>query len=194
MTRFARLLSLAESRVINYYDNLRGCYLEDLNSNPIEFTSHGPYEVDEVYIRHVQTGDGNFTNIWILDIVERETGIYWGTIVPDRSSTTLVPNICDLIPPGAIVFTDEWAADGDLRRRGYAHFSDNHSAGEYSRTSSIEKKEVDVHINTLEFLHKSLRSSMANKSSRHLDRIDLILAEFTYRHSSRNLFEPFKYF
>ena len=194
MTRCTGLLGLSKSSVINYYDNLRGCYLEDLNSNPIEFTSHGPYEVDEVYIRHVQTSDGNFTNIWILDIVERETGIYWGTIVPDRSSNTLIPHICDMIPPSAIVFTDEWAAYGDLRRRGYAHFSVNHSAGEYSRTSSIEKREIDIHINALESLHKSLRSSMANKSSRHLDRIDLILAEFTYRHSTRPLFEPFKYF
>lgn len=194
VSRCARHLNISKFRAINYFDNLRGCYVDDLESNPIQFVSLGPYEVDEVYIRHVDRGDGQFCNIWILDILERETGIYWGTVVPDRSARTLVRHICDMIPVGAIVFTDEWGAYGDLRRHGYSHYTVNHSAGEYSRTTTIKRKEVAVHINTLESLHHALRSSMANKSRRHKNRIDLLLGEFIYRHSNRCLFEPIKNF
>lgn len=190
----ARHLGFSKSNVINYYDNLRGCYRDDLDSEPIRFFSHGPFEVDEVQIRHVQLSDSQFSNLWIFDILERQTGIYWGTIVPNRSSETLISHICEKIPPSAIVFSDDWAAYRPLRKEGFAHFSVNHSNGEYSRTGIVERREVEIHINTLEALHHSLRSAMANKSSRHLARVDLILAEFTYRHSNRPLFEPFKYF
>lgn len=188
----ARDLGVSRNRASDYYDNLRGCYLDQLEEHPIQFTSHGPYEIDEFLIRHVETTPGYFSNVWVQDILDRESGLYWAKIIPDRSADTLTPNILDLIPSGAIVFSDDWTGYHTLKSRGYRHFRVTHSHGEYSRETTIEGQKMEVHINTVEGLHRGLRQRLMNKSRRNLEKMELHIGEYIYRHSGRSLFDPFK--
>lgn len=192
VTVCARDLGVSRFRVTNYYDNLRGCYGDDLEERPIEFNSLGPFEADEFRLKHVETEPGIHATIWVQVIFERETGRYWAEVIPDRSADTLVSNIERMIPPGSVVFTDDWAGYKPLRRRGFNHFSVTHSKGEFSRLTTIKGREVDVHINGIEGLHRALRQRLMNKSRRNSERMELFIAEFIYRHSGRSLFHPFK--
>ena len=91
----ARDLELSRQSVTDYYDNLRGCYADDLQDEPLTFTSPGPFEVDEFRMSHIETEPGRHSTLWIQDICERSTGRYWAEIIPDRSAETLTSNIED---------------------------------------------------------------------------------------------------
>jgi hypothetical protein len=188
----ARDLGISRFHATNYYDNLRGCYQDALAISPIQFRSHGPYEVDEFQIEHVDLGRGVYSTVWVQDILERETGRYWASIVPNRSEETLVGNILDMIPTSSLIFTDDWSAYASLKRRGYKHYTVTHSKKEYSRQVLIQQEEVLVGINTLEGLHHGIRQRLMNKKRRNSTRMELHLAEFIYRKSGRSLFDPFK--
>lgn len=188
----ARDVGVSVDNAIDYYDNLRGCYSDSLDADPIRFTSLGPYEVDEFLIKHVDNGRGGRLNLWVIDILERESGLYWAEVVPNRSSEVLIPILMRMLPPGSLIFSDDWGAYQPLKRRGFRHHTVNHSAGEYSRSATIQGEEVDVSINSLEGLHRALRQRLMNKSRRNVDRVDMILSEVIYRRSGRSLWQPFK--
>ena len=192
VTICARHLHISRDAAVNYYDNLRGCYADALDDDPVTGTSLGPYEVDEFLIQHVKTRRGGFVNIWVQDIFERETGRYTAAIVPSRDWDSLKPLIFCFAPPNSLIFTNGWPSYNALESAGYRHISVNHSAGEYSRQEVIDGKEVEVGINALEGIHHVLRQRCANKSRRNVERIELLLQEYTYRRSGRSLFEPFK--
>jgi IS1 family transposase len=192
VTVCARDLGLSRTTVTNYYDNLRGCYADALEDDPPLGTSLGPYECDEFHVKHVRSRGDVFIDLWIQDVYERETGLYIARIVPNRSAEVLEQLIGEVIPPQSLIFSDDWAGYHRLNRLGYRHHSVTHSADEYARTEVIEGKEMEVHINTIEGIHSSLRSRLKKKSNRNVERVELILKEFTYRHSSRSQFIPFK--
>lgn len=187
----SRHLGISRAAVMDYYDNLRGCYADCIDETPIEACSLGPFEIDEFVIRRVQSDEGVRANMWIQDIQERETQRYWYSILSDRSSANLLPLVRSVCPPNSLVFTDEWGAYHRLGQLGYSHFTVNHSAREYSRTENIDGKVIEVSINSIEGTHHSLRQLLANKSRRTLERIELLLKEFQYRRSGRNMFHPF---
>ena len=192
VTVCVRDLQVSKQSLINYYDNLRGLYVDDIQNRPVQLLSLGPYEVDEFRIQHVKTGDARYEDIWIQDIYERGSGRYLAFILQDRSSATLIPNIQGCLPPNSLVFTDDWASYHPLTRESYRHFTVNHSSGEMSRSDEIDGQQVDVHINTLEGTHRVVRQRLMNKSRRNLERLQLILGEYTYRLSGRSLFDPVK--
>lgn len=188
----SRHLGISRTSVTNYYDNLRGCYSDCVDETPIEASSLGPFEIDEFLVRHVETDEGFLANLWIQDIQERETHRYWFQILSDRSEASLSPLVQTVCPPNSVIFTDEWGGYIHLRQSGYHHFTVNHSAREFSRMENIGGIDVEVSINGVEGTHHSLRQLLANKSRRNLERINLLLKEFQYRRSGRNLFDPFK--
>lgn len=192
VTICARHLHISRDAAVNYYDNLRGCYSDAIKFDPVTGTSLGPYEVDEFRIQHVKTASGGFTNVWVQDIYERETGRYAAAIVPSRDWDSLKSLILHFAPPNSLIFTNGWPSYTPLESAGYRHFTVNHSAGEYSRQEAIDGKEVEVGINTLEGIHHALRQRCANKSRRNIARIKLVLMEYSYRRSGRSLFNPFK--
>jgi IS1 family transposase len=192
LTACQKLTGHAKSTLVDYYDNLRGCYSDEIDNTPVKGTGLGPYEVDEVSIDHVEISPGSFDRVWILDMIERDTGKYRAFLVPNRSSETLSPRISEFAPPDSLIFTDDWAGYSRLGRLGYRHHTVNHSSGEYSRVVEIDGTAMSVHINTIEGLHKTLRQRLLNKSRRNCERMELILAECMYRRSGRPLFEPFK--
>lgn len=187
-----RMTNVSRQSLTNYYDNVRGLFSDEIRDYPVQLLSPGPYEVDEFRIEHVKTGDNCYKDVWIQDILERSTGRYLAFVLDNRSSAILIPNIQGCIPPNSLVFTDDWASYHPLSREGYRHYSVNHSSGEMSRTEEIDRHQVDIHINTLEGIHRVVRQRLMNKSRRNLERLELILAEFTYRRAGRPLIEPLK--
>jgi ISXO2-like transposase domain len=194
VTRCARLLHISKSALVDYYDNLRGEYSDQLGRDPIVFTPGHVYEVDEFQLKHVLDNDGNLyiPHLWIQSLFERETSLLLLFILPNRSETTLVGNILSTVPPGSIICTDEWPSYGSLSKEGYQHYTVNHSRGEYAKTVSLGEDELQVHINSLEGIHHGIRQRFAHKSSRRMARMELLLDEIMYRHSQRSLFYPFK--
>lgn len=192
VTVCARDLGISRHRATNYYDNLRECYDNELRQRPIEFTYLGPYEADEFRLKHIETSPGRHSSVWVQDIFDRGTRRYWADIIPDRSADTLISNIESMIPYGSVIFTDDWAGYQPLGSRGYRHFSVTHSRGEYSRRETVDGEEIDIHINSIEGLHRSIRQGLMNKARRNPERMELFLSEFIYRNSGRSLFDPFK--
>lgn len=188
----ARHLHISRDAAVNYFDNLRGCSADEPEDDLLVGTSLGPYEVDEFFIQRVKTPSGGFTNLWEQDIYERETGQYAAAILPSRDWASLKPLILHFVPPNSLIFTNGWPSYHALTSAGYRHFSVIHSIEEYSRHEEIDGNEVEVSINALEGIHRALRQRCANKSRRNVERIELLLKEFSYRPSGRSLFGPFK--
>lgn len=193
VTVCARETNISRQSLTNYYDNLRGLYADEILDHPIQLLSLGPYEVDEFRIEHVKIRDRRYEDVWIQDVLERRTGRYLAFIVENRTSAVLIPNIQGCIPPNSLIFTDEWPSYHPLAREGYRHYTVNHSSGIMSRPEEIDGHQVDVHINTLEGIHRVVRQRLMNKSRRNLERLQLILEEYTYRRAGRSLFEPVKF-
>lgn len=192
VSRTSRLLNFSRTSLTSYYDNLRGEYLDELERNPIKFTSVGIFEVDEVQLKHVKSVDGGHIDKWIFGILERSTNRLLYIPVENRSADVLQSLIYTHIPASSLVFSDDWAAYRTIGRLGYRHYSVNHSTKEYSRDEEIDGQTVKVHINTLEGMNRVVRQRFANKSTRNMERLDLILGELMYRYSGRGLSYPFK--
>jgi transposase-like protein len=189
----AKLLKVARSSMTDYYDNLRGEWKDSFLYQPIRFEAGGEYEVDEIFLNRVYSyRRRKYRTQWIAGILERETGKVKYYRVDDRSRHSLVPPIIQSVPPGSFIYSDEWTAYRTLASHSYVHFAVNHSIGEYARIEHFAGEEINVHINTLEGVNAHVRSVLANKSRRTVDKIDLMLAEVMYRHSGKSLFYPFK--
>ena len=189
----SRLLGIRRSTVTEYYDNLRGEIVDNLKDYPITFSDNGEYEVDECLLKHVYN-PRNRKNViqWIGGIVERTTGKVVLKRISDLTAQTLIPWIQEHVPHGSFIYTDELRSYSTLKDKEYTHLSVNHSKHEYSRQEQFGTEILNVHINTLEALNREVRRRFANKSSRRMDRIDMVLAEIMYRYSGRPLFWAFK--
>lgn len=194
VTATAKLLKIRRGTVTDFYDNMRGEYMDNLHDEPIQFSENGEYEVDECQIRHViLPKNRGYTRVWIGGILERETGKVLLYKLTDRSRLNLERQISQHIPAGSFVYSDEWPSYRHLGELGYVHYSVNHSKLEYVRTEQLGPLSLNVHINTLEGINREIRRRFSNKSSRTYSRIDLTLSEIMYRRSGNSLFYPFKY-
>lgn len=192
ITSCSRLLNIRLGTIVDYYDNLRGEYMDYLSDHPIIFRDNGEYEVDEVLIKHVYNQRiEEYQQVWIGGILERATGKLILYRVNDRSRASLIAPIRRHVPIGSFIYTDEWSSYRALDNLQYNHFTVNHSAREYARTENFGGDVLNVHINTLEGINRTIRQRLANKSRRNIIRLDLVLAEMMYRNSGRNLFYPF---
>ena len=165
VSRSSRLLKMSRTSLTSYYDNLRGEYLDELERDPIKFTSVGIFEVDEVQLKHVKRGDSEHIDKWLFGILERSTNKLLYIPVENRSADILQALIKSNIPASSIVFSDDWAAYRTIGKQGYRHHSVNHSAKEYSRDEEIDGQTFKVHINTLEGMNRVVRQRFANKST-----------------------------
>jgi hypothetical protein len=176
-----------------YYQALRLRLCEALQNQPIVFAQGHIFESDEVLVKHVRDEDGGgYVNQWIQSISDRTAGSVKFYVIPNRSSGILCGNILRDVPPGSLLFTDEWASYRQLGQHGYRHHTVNHSAREYSRRQRIGSRTFSVHINTCEGHHRVLRQMLGNKQVRTLQRLASFLREYEYRHSGRSMWDPFK--
>jgi hypothetical protein len=190
------LLEVSHSTTSIIYNRCRTQYASDLENDPIEFDDGEEYEVDETYIGHVYNDESDaYENIWVAGILERATQKVILYRVPDKTAPTLCDPIIEHVPAGSKVYTDSLHSyTSGLEDEDYHHLTVNHSAGEYSREDEVDDEEVTVHINSLESTWHHLKSKAAHKTNRTIERVDLLLSEYMYRHSGNSLFEPFKYF
>jgi len=188
----ALMFHISRGAVTDYFIACRRNYQAAILAKPIVFAAGGEYESDECLIEDVNVGNNIRTDMWVQSIVERETGQIYLARVPDRSTTSLVPNITALVPAGNYIFTDDWASYRSLPQHGYVHRTVNHSAGEYQRDEWIYGVRHSIHNNTCEGVNSLISRRLAYRSRRTLDYLDLILSEIIYRMSGRSLFDPFK--
>ena len=88
----------------------------------------GTVEVDEALVggvgREGKRGRGTSKSIVVIAVEVKEPKGF-GRVrmrhIPDASGTTLVPFVCDVVAPGAVVHTDGWRGYTDLPKSGYAH-------------------------------------------------------------------------
>lgn len=192
------LTGVDEKTVINFFDNYRGKWMDCIINNPIKFQDNGEYEVDELILKHVWDSEHDIMLpiIWIQGILERATGKIVLYRIPDRTIASMTNTVRELIPAGSYIYTDEHASYRCLSTfddKPYVHFAVNHSADEWVRKETLDNgSELHVSTNTIEGMFNTVRSRFAYRARRNLERVDLILHEFMYRHSGRSLFEPFK--
>jgi hypothetical protein len=188
----ARLLGISRQTATNYFIECRRMYDAELNATPITFTNGGEYEVDECIIKRVKIMEGVYDVVWVQSILERATGKVFLHRIPNRSRPNMVPPIQLRVPANSVVFTDEHASYGNLRRIGYYHASVNHSQGQYQRWGIVAGRMRNIHINGCEGINSMIRRRLTYKSRRTIEYLDLILSEIMYRKSRRSLFDPFK--
>ena len=185
-------LHLDRKTVGNYFIKIRGAFSTALVTQPIEFTHGFEYEVDELYLKHVNFGLNDYQNVWVAGIVERQTGKTKYYRCDDRSNRSLVPPIVNSVPDGSFVYSDDWKGYNDLVNWNYHRYSVNHSAHEYVRVENIGGTSISVHINTIEGYNTWVRAKLRNRSKRTRERVDMMLDEIMYRKSGRSLFAPVK--
>jgi len=109
---------MSRTSLTSYYDNLRGEYLDELERDPIKFTSVGIFEIDEVQLKHVKRGDSEHIDKWLFSILEPSTNKLLYIPVENRSADILQALIKSNIPASSIVFSDDWAAYRTIGKQG----------------------------------------------------------------------------
>lgn len=191
-----RSLKVSNKAAVNFFDNCRGVWSDDLRDHPITFPDAGEFEVDECKIQRVHDQKLNvYFNQWVGGIYHRETRRVLLYRLPNRSAAVMIPPVLNHVPLHSFVYSDEHASYFQLRDHNYEHYTVNHSAGEYERDEDVGGGEIiHVHINSMEGIFSLVRRRLAYKSRRNVNRIDIILQEIMYRRSGRSLFDPFKWF
>lgn len=194
-----RVVEVSKPTVINFFDNCRGVWSDELQHRPITFTDPGEYEIDETIIKRVRDEEHNtLVCVWVSGIYSRDTDQCLLYRVADRSAESLIPPILTRVPRHSLTYTDDLTTYLALRRHRFQHYTVNHSAGIYERKVNIGDNAhpdyVSVHINTMEGIFSFLRRRLTYKARRNLQRLDMILKEIMYRNSGRSLFAPFKRF
>jgi hypothetical protein len=188
----ARRLRISREVVGEFFKKIKEAYSRELVTDPITLDHGFEYEVDEVYIKHVEVEPDTYQNQWVASIYERSTGriIYYR--VDDRSSLSLIPPIILKLPGGVFIYSDDWRSYRALDTLMYVHRYVNHSNHEFSRVEVIAGQEITVSINNTEGINHVVRQKLSNKSSRTAENLDLVLSEIAYRRSGRSLFSPIK--
>lgn len=148
----------------------------------------GPVEVDEVYIggrernKHASKRDGGKRGPSgkqpIIGAVDRSTGEVAAAHVTDVTAMGAAEFIARTVETGAMVYSDDAAVYGPLRRLGFGHAAVRHTAGEYVRG--------EVHTNSIESVWALFRRGYIGTyhvmSPKHLGRY---VREFVGRHNAR---------
>ena len=87
----------------------------------------------------------------------QRTGEVFIRMLADVKQKTIGPLIKQVITPGAVVYTDEYAIYARLRQWGYTHRTVCHAAGEFARDEDGDGF-CEVHVNTIEGFWSLLRS------------------------------------
>jgi transposase-like protein len=166
---------------------------EAMKREPLAGMLRGTIVADETYIggsdrnRHKSKRDktirGRSTKkkTAVLSLVDTGTGEVRSRVVPDVSGPTLRKAIEEHVDPaGSILVTDEWPPYRKVGTTFEAHETVNHLADEYVRDGWTTNHAE----NYFSQLKRSIDGTHHHVSRRHLDRY---LAEFDYRHSTRNV-------
>ncbi len=137
-------------------------------------------EADETYIggvRRGKRGRGAEGKTPVFGVVERK-GHVKTQVVPNVRMVTLMPLIQAMVPPNAVITTDESNSYNKVKSLGHLHETVRHGKGEYARG--------DVHTNTIEGFWSQFKRSVHGTfhavSPKHLQ---TYLNEFSFRYNHR---------
>ena len=137
-------------------------------------------EADETYVggvRRGKRGRGAEGKTAVFGVVERK-GHVKTQVVPNVRQVTLMPLIQAMVPPNAVITTDESNSYNKVKSLGHLHETVRHGKGEYARG--------DVHTNTIEGFWSQFKRSVHGTfhavSPKHLQ---TYLDEFSFRYNHR---------
>lgn len=134
----------------------------------------GEVELDESYFgghRKGNRGRGAAGKIPVFGILKRKGKVYT-KVIPDASSTTLMPIITNKIRPDSIVYTDCWRAYNAIDVTQFQHHRINHSE------LFADKKN---HINGIENFWNQAKRSLRKYNGIPKDNFALFLKECEFR-------------
>jgi transposase-like protein len=96
--------------------------------------------------------------------------------------STIEPLIRGVVPPGTLIYTDEYGIYNRLEQWGYEHKSVNHGIGEYARDEDGDGFH-EVHVNTMEGFWSLLRSWLRPHRGISQEKLPLYLGFFEFVHN-----------
>ena len=168
------------------YHFMRELIVTDLDIDPITFSSSDVVEIDETLVEALRGEEeqGGRTSGWVFGIISRSTGAVQLEVVPNREGQTLLDVMVDHVEAGAVVIGDSWPAYAALEPV-YTVRTINKGAGQmsyYDRSLCIV-----VHTGTIEAVWSELRGQLHVSRGFPKHYVPLVLAEFMYRKSGRNI-------
>ena len=124
----AALIGVNSKTAVYYFQRLREIISHQLELDADTVFS-GEIEVDESYFggrRKGQRGRGAAGKVPVFGLLKRKGKVYT-KIIPDASSSTLMPIIQDKVVPDSIVYSDCWRGYNVLDVSDFKHYRINHS-------------------------------------------------------------------
>lgn len=124
----ASLIDVNSKTAIYYFQRLREIISHQLELDANEIFS-GEIEVDESYFggrRKGQRGRGAAGKVPVFGLLKRKGKVYT-KVIPDASSSTLMPIIQDKVVPDSIVYSNCWRGCNVLDVSDFKHYRINHS-------------------------------------------------------------------
>jgi len=124
----ANLLSIQSNTAILFYRKIREVIFTHLEEESKELFN-GQIEIDESYFGGTQKGKrgrGAAGKVVVFGILKRH-GKVFTVIVPDTSTSTLMPEIVNKIKLHSVVYTDSYRSYNALDVSGFKHHRINHT-------------------------------------------------------------------
>ena len=174
----AELIGVNRKTAAYYYQRLREIIAYQLEQESLEVFD-GEIEVDESYFggtRKGQRGRGAAGKIPVFGLLKRGGRVYT-KIIPDASSTTLLPIIERKVIPDSIVYSDCWRGYNVLDVSEFKHYRINHSK------LFADKKN---HINGIENFWNQAKRHMRKFNGVPKENFGLFLKECEWRFNNPN--------
>jgi len=131
VTQTVHHLGCSSETVVQWYQYFRDICLWKLLNTPVKLGGPGKtVEIDESVMVKAKYHRGHQLTMpqrWVFGVYDPETKLGYIELVTKRDAATLLPIIQRVVEPGTTIWSDEWAAYGQLSSLGYTHSTVNHS-------------------------------------------------------------------
>jgi len=171
------IASVSEKSVSQWFRCLREKCSESLLKNP-NYVFGGPgvvVQIDESVVAKRKYNVGRAVNQqWVFGLYDTTTKLGHVQLVDDRRADTLIPIIQKFVLPGSTIFSDQWAAYGQLRNLGYSHQTVNHK-------ENFVDPQTGVCTNSIEAYWSRVKRNVRLHWLSRRDQLPLRIDEFLWR-------------
>lgn len=156
-------VAVAPSSVKKIYAKLRACCKKYFERNPVRLGGDGVIcQIDESLFRHKpknHRGRAAEFELWVFGMIECVGPLskVFLTIVPNRSSDTLLPIIHEISREGTIIVSDKWAGYRRLQETGIHHLTVNHSLHFVDPITGIHTQNIESYWSKLKLRVKTMK-------------------------------------